>query len=424
MAAPAIIVVSLGELHAHLIGHYSFTGTARFGWVIGYVLLLELAAYLASIPDLSDATPGAVVSSLGASIGGAAGISLIQLFGGTFLLPRAVVLGSALVLFPTFLVLTFLARGADRRGAGDDLVLAVVDADDAAALEVDLKRDAELPAKLASVLHPSKASALTREPIVGLIQEARRCRATVLVLGREALGDESVVAQAAILHANGTRVRSLAVFYDEWLGKLPLGELERSSLFFDIQELHAPRYARVKRLIDVLSGLVGAIALVPTCALVSILNLVGNRGPLFFRQLRVGKGGREFTILKFRTMPPCSNDSNWTSIEDVRLGRVGRWMRRLHLDELPQAINLLRGELSLVGPRPEQPRYVAELTEKIPFYEVRHLVNPGLTGWAQVKFHYGASVQDALEKLQYEFSISDTRVQCWTSASSPEHCAR
>ena len=96
-------------------------------------------------------------------------------------------------------------------------------------------------------------------------------------------------------------------------------------------------------------------------------------------------------------------------------------MRRLHLDELPQAINLLRGELSLVGPRPEQPRYVAELTEKIPFYEVRHLVNPGLTGWAQVKFHYGASVQDALEKLRSNSSISDTRVQCWTSASSPEH---
>ena len=401
--APLSVVIVLGELHAHLVGHYSFTGTARFGWVIGYILLLEVAAYLTGIPDVSDANWAAALSSLGASIAGAAGISLIQLFGGTLLLPRVVVLGSALVLFPIFLALTILARDADRRGAGDDRVLALVGADDAAALAVDLKRDAERPAKLAGVMHPSKVSGLARGTTGGLVQEARRCRATVLVLGREAQSDESVVAQAATLHASGIRVRTLAFFYDEWLGKLPLGELERSSLFFDIKELHVPRYARIKRLTDVLSGLVGIVALVPACALVLILNLFGNRGTLFFRQLRVGKGGREFTILKFRTMPAGFNDSDWTTVEDPRLGLVGRWMRRVHLDELPQTINLLRGELSLVGPRPEQPHYVAELTEKIPFYEVRHLVNPGLTGWAQVKFGYGASVHDALEKLQYEF---------------------
>lgn len=403
LAAPPIIVVLLGELHARFIGHYSFTGTARFGWVIGYILLLELAAYLAGIPDVSEGQWAASLSSLGAAIAGAAGISLIQLSGGTPLLPRVVVLGSALVLFPIFLGLTVLARDADRRGAGDDRVLAVVGADDAAALEADLKHDAERPAKLAGVLHPSSVSGLARGTIGGLIHEARQCRATVLVLGREAQSDESVVAQAATLHASGTRVRSLAFFYDEWLGKLPLSELERTSLFFDIQELHVPRYARIKRLVDLVSGLVGVLVLVPACALVLLLNLIGNRGPLFFRQQRVGKGGREFTIVKFRTMPASLNDSDWTTAEDPRLGVVGRWMRRVHLDEIPQAINILRGELSLVGPRPEQPKYVAELTEKIPFYEVRHLVNPGLTGWAQVKFGYGASVHDALEKLQYEF---------------------
>ena len=399
--APAIVVAGLGEFHAHFVGHYSFTGTARFGWFIGYIVLLELAVYLFGIPDASDGILTAVLSSLGASVAGAAGISLIQLVGGALLLPRAVVLGSALVLFPIFLGLTYVGREVDRRGAGDDRVLAVVEADDAAALRVDLKRDAERPAQLAGVLPPSEAADQARGP--GLVQEALRCRATVLVLGREAQADESLVAQAATLHAQGVRVRSLAHFYDEWLGKLPLSELERSSLFFDIQELHAPRYARVKRLIDLVSGLLGVLALAPACGLVLTLNLAGNRGPLFFRQPRIGKGGREFTILKFRTMSPDSVETDWTSAHDPRLGRVGRWMRRLHLDELPQAVNLLRGELSLVGPRPEQPRYVAQLSEEIPFYDVRHLVNPGLTGWAQVKFPYGASVQDALEKLQYEF---------------------
>jgi lipopolysaccharide/colanic/teichoic acid biosynthesis glycosyltransferase len=137
--------------------------------------------------------------------------------------------------------------------------------------------------------------------------------------------------------------------------------------------------------------------------LVWAANKFGNPGPLFFRQVRVGKGGHPFTMLKFRTMPVGNPESEWTKVADPRLRPLGALMRRFHVDELPQSLNILRGELSLVGPRPEQPRYVAELAEKIPFYDVRHLVLPGVTGWAQVKFHYGASVEDALEKLQYEF---------------------
>jgi lipopolysaccharide/colanic/teichoic acid biosynthesis glycosyltransferase len=186
---------------------------------------------------------------------------------------------------------------------------------------------------------------------------------------------------------------------------------------FDIQELHVPRYARLKRVVDLVAALVGLVLLVPAVVLVLVLDLAGNRGPLFFRQVRVGKGGHPFTIVKFRTMAPGSGEGTWTADADPRLAPVGRWMRRVHLDELPQALNVLRGELSLVGPRPEQPRYVAELTEKIPFYEIRHLVKPGVTGWAQVKFPYGASVEDALEKLQYEFyylrhqgPLLDTRI--------------
>ena len=339
---PAIVVAVLGELHAHLVGHYSFTGTARFGWMIGYVLLLETAAYLIGVPELSGANSSAVFSSLGASVAGAAAFSLVQLLVGSLLLPRAVVLGSALALFPAFLALTFIARAADRRGTGDDRVLAVVGPLDAAALETDLERDAERPVRLAGVVDPWQAID-PEDGAESLTQAARRSRATVVVLGREAQGDERIVTQAASLHASGTRVRSLALFYEEWLGKLPLGELERTSLFFDIQELHTPRYARVKRLVDLLAGLSALVAMAPACAVVLALNLAGNRGPLLFRQPRVGKGGREFTIVKFRTMPPGQNDSDWTTVADPRLGRVGHWMRRLHLDELPQAINLLRG---------------------------------------------------------------------------------
>jgi lipopolysaccharide/colanic/teichoic acid biosynthesis glycosyltransferase len=195
----------------------------------------------------------------------------------------------------------------------------------------------------------------------------------------------------------------LSLFYDEWLGKLPLSELERIALLFDINEIHRPVYARMKRFLDVLLAIVGLPVLIVAIPFVALVDLMGNRGPLFFHQQRVGKGGAVFTIHKFRTMRPSDASTDWTSPGDTRLGAVGRMLRKLHIDELPQVWNVLRRDLSIVGPRPEQPRYVSQLSEVIPFYETRHLVRPGITGWAQVKYDYGASELDALEKLQYEF---------------------
>ncbi|MGH9299556.1 MAG: sugar transferase, partial [Acidimicrobiales bacterium] len=228
-------------------------------------------------------------------------------------------------------------------------------------------------------------------------------RATLLVLDRESQSVEDIVAQAARIHSRGTRIRTLSLFYDEWLGKLPIGELERIALLFDINEIHRPVYARLKRFSDILLGLVGLIPLALAVPLVVVADLIGNRGPLLYRQLRVGRDGATFTILKFRTMTPDLGLAEWTTADDSRLNTVGKWMRRLHVDELPQVVNVLRRELSIVGPRPEQPHYVAQLREKIPFYDSRHLVRPGITGWAQVKYDYGASEIDAIEKLQYEF---------------------
>jgi lipopolysaccharide/colanic/teichoic acid biosynthesis glycosyltransferase len=127
---------------------------------------------------------------------------------------------------------------------------------------------------------------------------------------------------------------------------------------------------------------------------------------LLYRQQRVGKGGKVFTIFKFRTMAPRPTGepaNEWTTPDDPRITSFGRLLRRTHIDELPQVVNILRGELGVVGPRPEQPHYVAELEAKLPFYGLRHLVRPGLTGWAQVKYGYAGSETDALEKLQYEF---------------------
>ena len=150
-------------------------------------------------------------------------------------------------------------------------------------------------------------------------------------------------------------------------------------------------------------ALVGMLALAVAVPIVAIADLFGNRGPLFYNQPRVGKGGELFTIHKFRTMRPRNGASHWTEANDPRLNRVGRMLRRLHIDELPQMWNVIHHDLSIVGPRPEQPHYVELLAKTIPFYELRHLVRPGITGWAQINYNYGSSDVDALEKLQYEF---------------------
>jgi lipopolysaccharide/colanic/teichoic acid biosynthesis glycosyltransferase len=175
---------------------------------------------------------------------------------------------------------------------------------------------------------------------------------------------------------------------------------------FDIGEVHRQRYTRAKRVFDIVLGLAGLVAFVILIPIVGLVDLLLNRGPLFYRQPRVGKNGEVFQILKFRTMRPGEvgvEGGAWTADEDPRVTTFGRLLRRSHLDELPQVWNILRGDLSVVGPRPEQPQYVDELTKKLPFYEMRHLIRPGLTGWAQVKYGYAGNESDAIEKLQYEF---------------------
>jgi lipopolysaccharide/colanic/teichoic acid biosynthesis glycosyltransferase len=231
--------------------------------------------------------------------------------------------------------------------------------------------------------------------------------ATVLVLSEDAQGEPSVVRQAAACHEAGVRVRTVADFYEDWLGKLPLDELERTSLMFDIGELHSDRYARLKRLLDIVVCLPLLVVLAVSLLPVALADVLANRGPLFFVQERIGRNGKSFRIIKLRTMrvntERATKRTEWTGESDERITSFGRVLRRCHLDELPQVVNVIKGDLSFVGPRPEQPRYVEELSEKIPFYDLRHLVRPGITGWAQVKFGYAGDERDALEKLQYDF---------------------
>ena len=393
----------LGLSKAHAIAHaYDYTASFRFSWSLAYIGLLILAAYGAGLPDLPRNRRSAVLAALGSTVSASVAMSVVQLLLGSAVLPRFVVLGAAALLVPFAVLCATIAQDGHSRDGQRDRVVAVARFDEGVYLTEELAAHPERPAVLVSVLSPESAS-VTRPGEYSLIEAARAAKATAVVLDRAAQSDDSIVAQAAELHEAGIRVRTLSLFYDQWLGKLPLSELERVSLFFDIGEVHRARYGRMKRIIDTVMAAAGLLVLLAAIPVVWIGNRFGNRGPLFYRQPRVGKGGQEFQILKLRTMRPDHGGRDWTCESDPRITPFGAWLRRTHLDELPQVINILRGDLALVGPRPEQPQYVEDLTGKIPFYRLRHLVRPGLTGWAQVKYPYGASNLDAFEKLQYEF---------------------
>jgi lipopolysaccharide/colanic/teichoic acid biosynthesis glycosyltransferase len=336
----------------------------------------------------------------------AAGImSVLQLLAGQPLVGRVVIFGSAIVAVPIQVAASILANSGRSRAEARDRVVFVGRSAEAAQLREDLTLSPERASSLVAHLDDTAASARPDggRPLIDLVRERS---GTVLVIDRTAQMDESVIDQAAELHEAGVRVRTLLEFYEEWLAKLPLSELERESLFFDISEIHRVQYARTKRIMDLGCAVVSLIPLALAVPFVLLGNLAANRGPLLFTQDRVGRNGSTFKILKFRTMAPSTTTGGageWTAADDPRITRFGKFMRVTHVDELPQVLNILRGELSMVGPRPEQPHYVEQLNEKLPFYDMRHLVRPGLTGWAQVKYGYAADERDALEKLQYEF---------------------
>ena len=405
LAGAAAAVVGLSKVHASAHG-YDYTNSFRFAWSLAYIALLWAAAYGAGLPELARNRRSAALTAAASTGAAALAMSVLQLLVGSALLPRFVVFGTPVLLVPFAVVCSTLARKGRDRDGQRDRVVAVAGPEESANLSRELDAHSERPAVLTWVLAPEDAisDGPGDRPLVDVVKATR---ATVVILDRFGLADQSIVAQAAALHESGVRVRTLSLFYDQWLGKLPVSELERISLLFDIGELHRARYGRVKRILDTSAALVGLVVLAAVTPVVWVGNRLGNQGPLLYRQPRVGKGGQEFQILKFRTMRAAGDDaasgSVWTAEDDPRITPFGAWLRRSHLDELPQVVNILRGDLSVVGPRPEQPRYVEELEAKIPFYRLRHLVRPGLTGWAQVKYPYGASEGDAFEKLQYEF---------------------
>lgn len=399
------LLIGLTTLHVRFVAPepYDVVGTQRLLWLTVVGVAATVSAYGLGLPELPTRRREAAVRALGAALCAIGVVSLAQVGLAVPLLPRFS-LGLFTLLLPVWAVICWnLAHDVHSwQSQREQVFLVAEQPDEHAALTYELDNRPERPATVVGSLSTADAR-LGAGGRLRLLDAVEATGAGVVVLDTAAQSDDGIVQQVARLHGNGVRVRTLALFYEEWLGKLPLAELARTSLLFDIGELHRQRYVRAKRVIDVVLGLIGSAVLLPFVAVVVVGNRLGNPGPLFFTQERVGKDGRPFTMLKFRSMTPSvATAGDWTADGDPRVTAFGGFLRRSHLDELPQMLNVLKGELSIVGPRPEQPHYVHELTEKIPFYDVRHLVRPGLTGWAQVKQGYAADEADALEKFQYD----------------------
>lgn len=257
--------------------------------------------------------------------------------------------------------------------------------------------------------HPNKSSNDSLFPTVGTLDEFDK-------LIKDLWVDRIVVALAerrrnfpleTLLECKlkGVKIQEATEFYEQLTGKIVVQGLRPSWLIFS-HGFRKSRLTRIlKRVLDVIISSVMLILVAPLMAVVAILIRLESRGPVIFKQERVGEGGKLFDIYKFRSMTTDAEAKTgpvWAIDRDPRVTQAGRFIRKFRIDELPQLVNILKGDMSFVGPRPERPYFVEILKKEIPYYGVRLTVKPGLTGWAQVSYSYGSNKEDALEKLHYD----------------------
>lgn len=204
---------------------------------------------------------------------------------------------------------------------------------------------------------------------------------------------------------NGVNVIDASSFFEREMNQIRVKSLTPSWLVFGGGFDQSGLRTAIKRIFDLLASTILLIITLPVILLTALCIYIQDRSPILYRQERIGLQGHPFIVLKFRSMhheAEISNKPQWASEDDPRVTKVGKIIRKLRIDELPQIFNVLKGEMSLIGPRPERDYFVKQLNEHIPYYNVRHSIRPGITGWAQVRYQYGSSIEDSLQKLQYD----------------------
>jgi sugar transferase (PEP-CTERM system associated) len=348
-------------------------------------------------------------------------VRLIQALGATSLILALVyfwfpdwIIGRGVFLVAVMFVATLVVAWLTRHTSPTERLLLVGTGPAAVALARELhERRQELGVEIVGFIDPDPmrvGAAVLNPGVVGTIDDIPaligRLRADRVVVS---LADAR--GKLPMDHLLDSRLRSgvafdhLASVYEEYTGKIAVENLRPSWLIFSDGFSKSRALLTAKRVFDVAAAVVGLMIAAPVMAVVACVTKATSSGLVFYHQERVGLNGRPFVVHKFRTMHEDAEATTgpvWSNTNDPRITRVGTFLRRTRLDELPQLWNILKGEMSFVGPRPERPSFVSQLTDSIPFYGQRHVVKPGLTGWAQVRYTYGASVEDAVQKLQYD----------------------
>jgi sugar transferase (PEP-CTERM system associated) len=280
-------------------------------------------------------------------------------------------------------------------------------------LAIELLRRAPLGFRVVGFLGEHRAEVgrrLVNPSVIGTIEDlptiVQRENLNLIVVALEDRRGKMPVAGLLRCRLAGVRVEEAAGFFERLTGKILVKNLRPSWLVFS-QGFNKPRLLRnTKTAGEFVIAFAMLVLLAPFLGLIALLVKLDSPGPVFYRQERAGEKGRAFWLYKFRTMRIGAETATgpvWSAADgDPRVTRVGRHLRRMRLDELPQLLNVLRGEMSFVGPRPERPHFVDMLRRIVPYYDERHSVKPGITGWAQIKFRYGSTIEDAEEKLQFD----------------------
>jgi sugar transferase (PEP-CTERM system associated) len=368
---------------------------------VGFVASLQFMLYLQDLYDLRVAGEDRVK---GNRFLRAAGTTVLVMAAAAFVaplqIPPGALMGSALGALTGVLGVRVAFRavvGAPSR------ILLVGDGVRATSLCKLIEDHGEGMFKVVAKIDPPRegAAATLPEP---MHVTAKRLNANMLVVACDEPRGAKWVDEVLACRVKGYPVYDAPGLCERVMRRLPVAQLRASDLVF-AEGLRVSRFHQIiKRGLDLLMAGTLALLAAPVMALVAVLIKLDSKGPVFYRQERMGLGGRSYHLWKFRSMRTDAEKGGavWAKTNDDRVTRVGRFIRKTRIDEIPQVFNILNGDMSFVGPRPERPVFVSDLKKQIPFYEMREMVKPGLTGWAQIRYPYGASVEDARNKLEYD----------------------
>ncbi|HEY1912307.1 MAG TPA: TIGR03013 family XrtA/PEP-CTERM system glycosyltransferase [Vicinamibacterales bacterium] len=392
--------------------HDSADNVAAIFWrVILVTVLCELCFYYNDLYDLNRVHSRAellaqVLQAMGAAAIALAALSLLpsmRLGSGTFLTTLAV-----LVVAMPLWRLAFDGLTSDPH-LGERLLI-VGTGPVAMTVARHIRAQHDFGYRLVGFIAEPSGAVATDEmfPVLGTFSELPRIVAAYeirrIVVGLSNRRGRLPIEELLEAKLSGVRVEDAATTYERMTGKILVDDLKPSWLIFSdgFRASTATRFT--KRVVDLVGSAVGLVVCAPLMGLTALVVRIESPGAVLYRQERVGENGRPFTLYKFRSMRLDAEHGTpvWAQDHDPRITRVGRFIRMTRLDELPQLWNVFKGEMSFVGPRPERPFFVEQLAQAIPFYLSRHAVKPGVTGWAQVRYRYGASVEDSLEKLRYD----------------------